>query len=252
MKRVGSILAAATVFLGGSLVLAAAPPADPPVEQGKDALAGPKPREAARERVRDRVRDRMEERRHQDGPATRPHPRPEPGLMVERILDTLKQIGASEEQIAKAKALFDDAKSKFEAAREKNKEALEALRAEGRKLRQELKAAHEARNVEKVKELTGQLREQAEKFRTLMGDVPRPMDLVRKIKEDILGPELRAKLQARLDEMREKWQDRRPGGPRGPGEPGGPRGPGKPGGRDRPRGPANGAEAPPRPAPPVD
>jgi len=112
---------------------------------------------------------------------------------LERVEKLLEELGLTDAQKAQVKTILEDAKTKWETWRDAHKDAIE-------KLKEEIKAARQAKDRDKLPAILEQAKE-------LLKDAPKG-EALQAIK-DVLTPEQKEKLEAKLKELREKVQERR-------------------------------------------
>jgi Spy/CpxP family protein refolding chaperone len=172
------LLPAGLVVVGSSLVWA-----DGPTAAGtpgdKKILAGPKPADAGGQTLAER----------------KPGAPGERGARLARLREVLKDLNLSDDQMAKIKAIFQEEKAQFQQWESAHKDELTALR-------EERKAAIQARDKAKVQEIDGKLME-------ILATAPKIEDFLAKIKA-VLTDEQKAQLEEKLKEIREKGPATRP------------------------------------------
>ncbi|MCX5658147.1 MAG: Spy/CpxP family protein refolding chaperone [Planctomycetota bacterium] len=110
--------------------------------------------------------------------------------------DTLKDLNLTPDQETKVKAIFAEAKTKHEAWRTAHGAEADALKAQ-------VKAAREAKDEAKLKELRP-------KVDALMADMPKPKDVVDKVRA-VLTPEQQTKFDAKVAAERKEMMEKHPG-----------------------------------------
>lgn len=134
-----------------------------------------------------------------EGPREGPRQGPQGPMMnfeehIAKVQEFLQTLDLTDAQKTQIKEIVADAKEKWTTWRDAHKDDLEKVRAD-------MKAAAEAKDREKMQAAREAMQE-------LMKDAPKPGEAMEKIR-DVLTPEQKEKLSAKLAEMREKMQERR-------------------------------------------